>query len=414
MKGLHAEVRAKFHRSVENYIKVSRVLQGQDDLRYANQQEQDDIIVRFNSVMADAKTSASWRSKEKQPVPPSSSTGRQGEAPQIVEPESLELGDEPPKTGFWNTRHLPIEERRKLRAMKDAWKLKKRAEAAGIAMSLGAGAGSGSRTGSSTSLGQAGPTGSSPTPEHDGEDEEMERAIRASVAQTSRGDGAEDARIEAQIRASVREMRRIAEENRRQAQDEQQGLGPIEMRDWKENRGPSDLPPRMGDEKKGRQGAKIGEDITDEEFETLIAEAVRESLEAAAAQQSGVKGMMAGGEEEGREDEALRLALEESRRAGAGAGEDEEELKRALEESERAHRERVARESTERSEEEIILEYVKKQSLAEEEFRRRQQQQKDSGEGGVVGGGGEEEDEDLRRALEESLRVSGRQGGPSR
>lgn len=424
MKGLHAEVRSKFHRSVESYIKVSRVLQGQADLKSAPRGEQEDIIARFNSKRAEMKSFQSWKSQENQPASSSAGDGAAA-APQERE---LALGDQPPKTGFWNTRHLSLEERRKLHAVKDAWKKRNMAEAAGAALSIGLSdnaSGSGANPSSSgTNPSQAAaPAASPPSPDLGFEDEEMESAIRASVAQTSRGDDAEDARIEAQMRSSVREIRRLARENRELAQRNRGQAQRIEMRDWKE--APADPPPTSGE--KGRPGS-VEDNITDEEFETLVAEAVRQSM---LSQGRGAAGAGAGtvGAGHGEADEELRRALEESRRAaaaaqggggaGGGADHDEEELKRALEESERAHREHVARTSTERSEEEIIMEYVKKQSLAEEAFRRQQQQQQQLKGAGASGGdeghegAGGEDDEELRRALEESLRVSGREGGPS-
>jgi hypothetical protein len=67
----------------------------------------------------------------------------------------------------------------------------------------------------------------------------------------------------------------------------------------------------------------------------------------------------------------------------------------------------LEKERSQMTEEEIVMEYVKKQSLAEEQFRRK-------GKGVVTGGqeaeGDEEEDEEYRKAVEESLRSSGRVG----
>ncbi|KUI57120.1 Sterol 3-beta-glucosyltransferase UGT80B1 [Cytospora mali] len=290
MKGLHAEVRAKFHHSVENYIIVSRILQGQDDLRSATVEEQNDIVLRFHSKRDELKGFYMLKYKEKNP-----STGAvQGEATRARgSQEDLEpIPDSPPRTGFWNTGSMSSDERKKLSALKDAWKNKNVTGAAAALL----------------------------------KDPEMERAIRESVAQTSHGDENEDVMIEAQIRASSME-----------------------------------------------DGTRPGlhKDITDEEFEELVAEAVRQSM--IAQTQVGLEGV-------GGEDEYLAIALEESKRSAEGAGEggagvdDDEELRKVLEESQRAHQEDVARRTTEKSEEEIILEY---------------------------------------RALEESLRVSGKEGGPS-
>lgn len=408
MKGLHAEVRARFNKSVDSYIKVSRILQGQDDLHGAPVQERDDAVRRFRSMKDDMKGFQSAKSKSKQDVS-SYEDVRSGSASAVGQgPEAL--GDEPPKTGFWATRHLSLEERRKLHALKDAWKQKKRAEAAGIALDLGT-----SRSNTGSNLSQASTAAASPSPNpatasseahsDEPEDAEMERAIRESVAQTSNGDQAEDARIESQIRASVREMRRVAEENRR----------------WRQQRGPppgllagadSSALPGSGD-----KATRLQEDATDEEFEAMVAEAVRQSMSAqgTAGERIGMVDREVGGEVD--EDEHFRQALEESRRATAASAHsaDEEELKRAIKESERAHHDHLQRKTTERSEENIIMEYVKKQSLAEEEFRR--QQIGGGGDAAAAGaatsGNGEEEDAGLKRALDESLKLSGGKDGHS-
>lgn len=351
MKGVHAEIRSKFHHSVDKYVVTSRIIQGQDDLRSATVQEMQDVVMRFNSMSSELRGLYVLKYKEK-----TASEIPSGQSASASQDDLNKLPDSPPKTGFWNTRHLTLEERRKLHEQKEEWKRRKREQAAGV----------------------------SPSPEPP-EDPGMERAIRESVNQTSRGDPNEDAMIEAQIRSSVKEMRRIADEQRRQEQQRQLG-------DWKQRPSEPAAPPAWADEKKGSAGA---DDITDEEFEALIAEAARRSV-------------MAQGQY-GSEDEDLERALQESQGAAAESGADEE-LRRAMEESERAHREDLARRTTERSEEEVIMEYVKKQSLAEEEFRRLKAQGKQP-EGAVSGG--DEEDEDLKKAIEESLALSGKEGGPS-
>lgn len=94
--------------------------------------------------------------------------------------------------------------------------------------------------------------------------------------------------------------------------------------------------------------------------------------------------------ENGESDEAaLRRAIEASQ-AEQQQLDDEEELKRALAESERAHQQEMARINSLRSEEDIVLEYVKKQSLAEAAFRDAAMEKNASPD--------EDEDEQLRRA----------------
>ncbi|KAJ4394056.1 hypothetical protein N0V93_003273 [Gnomoniopsis smithogilvyi] len=419
MKGLHAEVRAKFHRSVENYIIVSRILQGEADMREATVQEKNDIIRRFKSDKDALDGLAALQAKEKERVAAVTSSNQALSSATPDEVEDLgPIPDSPPKTGFWQTKGLSLDERKKRHALKDAWKKKHAAEATGTAAGP-----------SSTSHLSQVSTNVEP------EDEELERAIRESVAQTSHGDPAEDAQIERQIRASVVEMRRIAAENR----GREQGRG---ANNWKQS--PSERPQPSSSGKGASMPEEVGvsEDITDEEFEALVAEAARRSLmtqqpgdigeeqhgvtvsmDNQALQQAlqGSRDSHVDDEQHGvtvtMDDEALRKALEESRRiaASAGTGENEaldDDLRRAMEESAKAHQEHLARQGTERSEEEIIMEYVKQQSLAEEEFRRKgkgtaaaQSASKDDDD---------DDDEDLRRAMEESLRLSGQGGGPSR
>lgn len=393
MKGLHVEVRSKFNRSVEKYIHVSRVLQGQDDFRYATAEEKNDIIMRFDSLKDSLKGFQMLKFKEQQAAAAPSGDRAAGGLEDFED-----LGDEPPKTGFWQTRHLPLEERKRLHALKDAWKRRKRGEPGATSLNP-----SSSNPPQTSTMSPSMPTSAVPTSMGAGpgaglDNDEMDRAIRESVAQTSRGDRAEDARIEEQMRASVREMRRIAEENRRF--ELERG-----MRDFKER-------PAESSGLLDRKGP-LPEDITEEEFEALIEEAVRQSM---AGQGEGGSigledhGLVGAGNDHADEDEQLRQALEASKRTTTGADDDDDDLKKALEDSERAHREHLARRSTERSEEDIILEYVKKQSLAEEEFRR----QKAKGKAATAPGDNtEDDDEALRTALEESLKMNGKEGGPS-
>lgn len=457
MKGVHQEVRARFHKSVENYIIVSRVLQGQDDFRSASAQEKEDIALRFRSMKETLSSINTSRAKAKQ----------KASAEEEEEEYTGPIPDEEPKTGFFQTRHLSLEERKKLHALKKAWKKKNENRT-----TAGTSAGSVSSTnlGTTSSNLSVAPSSSSPyyssTPSIlEPENEDMERAIRESVAQTSTGDREEDARIEAQIRASVQEMRRVAEANRRQ-QDQ--------LRDWKHS--PSAMatpssassmtavaaPTDWRSSAKGQEASgMIPNDISDEEYEALIAEAVRQSMTVQAhtyqqqqQQYQHLEGHSEEGEEDhpgivmtdntttisddhdklyemsgNKEDDELMRAMRASMQQGAPSSqqqqqqqqgvtagndnnddEEDEELKRAMEESARAHREHLARASSERTEEEIIMEYVKKQSLAEEEFRRQKAKGKQTAREGE---GEEDDDEDLRRALEESLKMSGKDGGPS-
>lgn len=450
-------MRARFHKSVENYVIVSRILQGQHDFHSASAQEKQDIALRLKDVLTKDVLDSIDASKK----------AKKASGDEVDEEYSGPIPEEEPKTGFWQTRHLSLEERKKLHAMKKAWKKKNESKTAGSTGTADAavatiGISSPSATTSSTQLSTPSIFSAPSMLEPDNED--MEQAIRESVAQTSTGDRDEDARIEAQIRVSVQEMRRVAEANRRQQQ----------TRDWKNPAlssssssvaAPSSsvssvtavgAAPDWRSLAKGQQPeiAGISNDISDEEYEALIAEAVRQSMMAQQAahhhHQDQAEDIY--GEEEqnhgilmtdnthnpddsattaahelggNKEDDELTRAMRESMRAAATAppsshklptpaggdddGEDED-LKRAMEESARVHREHLARTSSERTEEEIIMEYVKKQSLAEEEFRRSKAQGKESATSHGEKG---EDDEELRRAMEESLKMTGKEGEPS-
>ncbi|OIW26165.1 UDP-Glycosyltransferase/glycogen phosphorylase [Coniochaeta ligniaria NRRL 30616] len=357
MKGIDAEIRNRFARSSINYIITSRVLEGKEQLRSASAEEQRDIIVRWRARKGELKGFYNLKHKE-------SSKSADSLAAAANDPyghnDKEDEASGPPQTGWIHTRNMSLEERRALHARKDAWK-KKQAEAQG--------------TGGGSAL----------------EDEEFDQAIRESVRQTSKGDKQEDAKVEQAIRASVLEMRRIAEHSRdfKAPVPEDHGAG------------------SSADVARHAALAAVGADqdltdISDEEYQALIEEAVRRSL-------------TLHGETEQREevahavdDDELRRAIEVSKAATPAGGDDEEAIRRAIEESERAHREHMQKEKTE---EEIVLEFVKKQSLAEEEFRR----QVAKGKAVAGEGEGDEHDEELKRALEESLRVSrgGGEGGPS-
>lgn len=345
MQGVHAEVRNIFARSSTNYIIASRVSQGQSDLDASTMEEQKDILLRWHTRGEDLKGFYSLKQKEKSSLS-LDSAGGDGTTPSAeANPSS------PPQTGWFHTRNLSFDERRKLQEQKAAWKKQQKNE---------------------TEKKEAGPGTD--------EDEEFERAIRESVKQTSKGDKDEDARIEAAIRASIAEMRQVADEQRTREQ-QMKGSPPTT-----ESSGAPGPVAELTDEEL--------RNVTDEEYQALIEEAVRRSMLEGQRPQEDAGGLP------GYSEEKVRPPSPHKPIQMRSDDDDDEVLRRAMEESTREHRQQLERHQTE---EEIILEYVKKQSLAEEEFR------KSKGKGKAVAG--DEEDEDLRRALEESMRFGGGGGG---
>ncbi|KAK3949282.1 hypothetical protein QBC32DRAFT_40430 [Pseudoneurospora amorphoporcata] len=261
-------------------------------------------------------------------------------------------------------------------------------------------------------------------------DTELEKAIQASIQQTSKGDPEEDAQIEAAIRLSLAQMDHHTAAQAQQPPQHDQSV-PARYQELKSPPGawpqqasappppasevlsPGAPPPAYSaeyhdqppPEKTSLAQAMIDEyftGITDEEHQALIEEAVQRSIRAQMYQQSTMSA---------KEEKELQKAIEASKstytfgvppplpaRQFSGltrivtpstpnngeTGEDpeeEEEMRKALEESERMDRERREQEEREKKEEAIVLEWVKKQSLAEEQFRGKSQRGLGGGEG---------------------------------
>lgn len=378
MQGVHATLRNAFSSSVQNYIIASRMKQGQMDMDSASVAEREDVVVRWNNVKFDLKNFQAMKLKEQR-----EKQRAEGEGPYGQPEKSLTA----PVTGWAHTRKLSFEERKQLHARKEAWK-KGHVEAIVPA----------SR--SDLSL-------SEPSSMSAAEDEEFERAIRVSVAETSRGNAEEDAAVEQAIRASVNHFR-------------SSGVPDIRA----EKAAPLDRDAKNQDQDPF-SSAEL--EITDEEYQRLIEEAINQSMSLKAAGVQPGEGSHGDDEEFHRaleqskiaqqqppaheDDEELQRILEESKRQHAeGNTNEEEELRKAIEASEAAHREQQNKDAAARTEEDVVMEYVKKQSLAEEEFRRNASKGKGRD---VAADVDEDEDEELRRAMEESLKMSGRPGGSS-
>lgn len=256
-------------------------------------------------------------------------------------------------------------------------------------------------------------------------DAELERAIQASIQQTSNGDPQEDARIEAAIRLSLAQMQRQVASQAQQPPQHNRTV-PARYSDFKspsaDMASPAAQPPAYSadyqqhpppPEKSSLAQAMIDEyftGISDEEYQALIEEAVQQSIRAQMNQQSTMSA---------EEEKELLKAIEASKstytfgdvpppppayqssgftsiatpsapsngEAGGDLEKEEEEMRKALEESERMDRERREQEEREKQEEAIVLEWVKRQSLAEERFRGGSQRGLGGGEGSGGGGG---------------------------
>ncbi|KAL6877032.1 glycosyltransferase family 1 protein [Trichoderma novae-zelandiae] len=366
MQGAYAELNNFLSRSVQNYIITSRVVQGERDLQMASEGEKADIINRWKH---DAELGAMQQRNAK---------GQERGHSRVSSGDG---------SSFW--RAPLLEGRRQLGAALGDTQQKQSGRTVGRSYSP---------------VGKAADTASAV-------DTEYEAAIRASVMETSRGDAEEDAMVEAAIRESVKAVR-------------QQGSLPD---------------PAVLASNAKQHDLFEDEDykITDEEYQNLIEQALRESVvghaedsfvpEASGSlQKLGALTTAASAHEDhprssgsaftpmSDEDADLQRAIEESRKGPPtlpsrtspsrqpGDDEEEEYFRRAIE----ASKDEMERARHERSEEDIVMEYVKKQSLAEEEFRK---QHLGEGKGKEVADAGDD-DEELRRAIEESLKMGGGSG----
>ncbi|KAI1119263.1 hypothetical protein F5Y14DRAFT_397185 [Nemania sp. NC0429] len=398
MAGVHAEIRTRFAQSAHKYIVASRISQGNQDFNDSSSGEREDIEMRWFRLKDDMKGFYALKQKEK-----GKSREASPSAPQYASVSTENL-DEVSRTGrFQNT----------------TWQ--------------------NNQTDGSFNTSE---------PPND-----FETAILAAVHQTSRGDAAEDARIEQAIRSSLRVIGRqstsmgsSASTNSGASDFAAQASGwvpdvkrpiPDEKRQYPFS--PSDL-----------------EGITDEEYQALIEEAIKQSITEntqhairmydvegdeddenlkVALQKSQTESTAHHDDEEYKkalkasqveyksaefDEDAIRQAIEASQAEQQVQGQqqdDDDELKRALEESERAHQEELARIDSLKSEEDIVVEYVKRQSLAEAAFRNASRKDVDAAAG--TGAEEDDDDEELRRALEESMKTDdelrrGGGGGPSR
>jgi hypothetical protein len=364
--GVHKEVRKMFGSSVMNYMIAARTAQGFEDALAATPEERQDILAR-------------WIQHKDE---------YQSEKMKIYEhggPEGQETGRLSPR-GFLQTRHLSFEERKRLHDER-----KKRREEERDKVHSEGGHRNCPFCRRSTAHKHT-PREIQTTPvvldEPDADQNaEFEHAIHASVAATSRGNPEEDMMIERAIRASIRELQKasgsalsdqealdraiqasIAEAGRRRSAENT--AGPITMTD------------------------------EDAEHQAALEKAIQESL-----MQYKLPAGDGAADVDTDEDENVKLAIKMSKEEtskGKGLEEDDPMLKLALKRSKTEH-ERA------RTEEEIVLEHVKKQSLLEEEHRqamlgKRKETEEDSATKEKESAADEEA---FRLAMEESMKSVG-------
>lgn len=351
MKGIYKEMQKLFGSSVQNYIVAARVAQGYEDFGKALSQERQDVVKRLKEL-------SKGLNKKKQ------NWDYDGEDA-LKEWHKLRRANAEAKEKD-NDKEKNRDKGKKLQ--------KPIAKSPGPVPSL------------SPSLTRA-QTNTS-TDSTDGSDE-YEAAIKASVAQTSRGNPEEDQLIERAIRASLAELaprsgNRRANNNldlekamreSMNAANLEESFEPITMHESSDHDNDGDEV-EVESTDKPPQDARKNTQLEDDE-DAYLAEAIRQSKQSeplSAVQHPGY---------------------------GISIDNDDEEMRRAIELSKADHEAA----NKEQSEEEIVLQYIKKQSLKEEEMRGKGKAKMEPGNYGV-----EVDDEELKKAIRESLRAE-RGGG---
>ncbi|KAG6239630.1 hypothetical protein E4U48_007384 [Claviceps purpurea] len=355
MQGVHAEVSKMFSTSFTNYVITSRIVQGDQDRVGAGEEEKAEIIIRWNNIKPDLKHFHVLKRTERKKA----QKAKMGAA---VPSHTPVFPSSQVKAHWPHGQNLPSEGKQKLVARE--------------------------RVSSSSTIAIAASNEFGVTPSLVSGDVDYETAIQASVRETSRGDGEEDAVIEAAIRKSIEAMRAHA-----RARDVL-------------------LDPLLNASELLVKDASIFHDeeyrISDEEYQDLIERAVQQSLASqildydsdqdfgttAAGTSTSAAGLASDGVEEGFQHGAdIRRAIDDSNNIEYLLHEDyEASLQQAIELS----KQDLDCYQTRRNEEDIVLEYMKKQSLAEKEYRQNMDEHREKW---VVYNGGGDEDEELRRAL---------------
>ncbi|TKA81907.1 hypothetical protein B0A49_00140 [Cryomyces minteri] len=217
----------------------------------------------------------------------------------------------------------------------------------------------------------------------DAEQADLEEAIRLSVAQTSKGDPEQDEMVERAIRASLVELQQNSTGH--DSDDDAQAVERAMQASVAEATG------------------NAGDDAHTEELKRALQQSMQQQKHGNAAHsERDVSGTSTAHEGH------VEKALHESKQASSGQGhhtDDNEDLRKALTESKASH----TALTKQRTEEEIVLEYIKKQSLAEEEHR---QAMLAKGKVKVFDAGDDhgESDEELKKAFEMSMAQEGKHG----
>jgi hypothetical protein len=473
VQGLRAEVRGMFARSSTNYIITSRVLQGEEDLAGSTAEEGRDVLARWHSQREDLKAFYLLKQKEVEKERAAAEAARVAEEQwRLAGGDAVAGGSAPGSSVVGGRLGLPRGPwgRRRTASSADSSVYTVTSATGTFPPTTASSAATSSYSfEENESLERAIKQSVVQTSTGDREeDARIEAAVRASVMEMRRA--AE------QQQQQQQQQQQSQQPQQPQQQEQQQKQPPLQYGQQEPGWiAEQKVAPAAAEEAVGALTDEEWTNITEEEYQALIEEAVRQSLlqqDADPYQQwEDSTGLTAAGGSRSEMAELPRdlpttttvpfstatpppqttpgtgtptyhsttpsihhpnpedtnppsyptdqqLQAEFTEQAAEEEDDDDEaQLRLAIQQSEHEYRTRAEEMARQQSEDEIVLEYVKRLCRAEEEFRQRARSDAAAGAGpqgvgeGVEqrSGGGveEEEDEELRRAIEESLRVSG-------
>ncbi|KAL2443724.1 Sterol 3-beta-glucosyltransferase UGT80B1 [Exophiala dermatitidis] len=411
-KGLYAEISKRFGSSVQNYIIAARVAQGYEDWKSSTPEESAQIVSKWKESLPEHRKGVATPQKNGRGIetPSESNTATQTESG-----ESTEL-----PSGFWNTRHLSFDERKTLAAKRDQLKkeqkeLQRREKEAKKAER---------KCASKAKMGSNFRPDDHENNQPVNLDDVYEHAIQTSIEATSRGDPVEDALIERALRASLRELHGASASGATTNMDENDEAYNSAIKASMQEYKTAQAEQQQSVSSSSGSAYVAVEPAEGEEQDDELEKVLKQSLEEFKAAQPVARGDSTGGKHSGEhetnlaatavddgesdDDEALRQTLKESQRlhveneqkkkdlaeleasmmrGGLGnspaAADDDRKIGSELDEgigdgdgdrhdsaqSERQHLQEKSFPSKQRTEEEIVLEYIKKQSLLEQELK---------------------------------------------
>jgi UDP:flavonoid glycosyltransferase YjiC (YdhE family) len=380
-KGIYAEIQKHFGHSAQNYIIAARTAQGYEEWKESTPEERVQIVNTWKSIQVELRKAGKKYGRERDEEIHELATLTQSHRPEDL------------IAGFKNVRHLTWDDRKKLHAERERLKKERKMEKEAARKNS---------QGTVKSRCKYCPfdhdkdlhrSQTFPSPQHPLSTPgvvrtiDYEEAIQKSVTATSCGNPLEDAIIERALRASVRELQQ-AQENGEVEDEAYKRAVAASVLEAKRARG--ELTAK--DEKSNPMEEDTG--ATDED-DLALTQALTQILQdqnigpqhPPPYEKHGQDGEHDLSSDSGLgtdDDEDFKRTLEESKRLHTenqnkqrtvsttdvvGSIDDDDDLKRAITESETEHKMREETLARQKTEEEIVLEYVKKQSLLEEQHK---------------------------------------------